>query len=454
MRQTKLPTILGLVLLIVGVAAGVVLVQTRQVFKIAASPQNSPREVKITDIKDRSFVVSWVTEKETTGYVSYGTGKSLGSIANEKSSQPSLVHYVTLENLKPETTYFFKVGSGKNTFDKNGQPYQTKTGPELSSPPQTDVVFGTVNTPTAAAASGVVVYANLGGAVTLSSLTDANGKWTIPLSTARTANLSSYTTYNGQQDTLEIFVQAGSQIATARVLTGSSRPVPPITLGKNHDFTNIGPIPQGGLPKSEINLPEEGTEPQIPQSGFSLDGLGSQATEAAKVTLTTPKSKEKVNTDKPQFVGTGTPGTSFTIKVESPQSYQSQVTVGQNGSWTWSPPKNLSPGEHTVSVSWKDEKGQTKEIKRGFTVLAAGESGLPAFSASPSGAVATPTPSPQPSPKASPTPTPKPAKTPTPEPKASPLPEAGGLTTSLAILIMGLVLLLAGIFLPKTKFLS
>lgn len=459
MHQAKLPTILGLVLLIVGVAAGVVLVQTRQVFKIAASPQETPREVKITDIKDRSFVVSWITEKETTGFVSYGTGKSLGNVINQKSGQVSLVHYVSLENLKPETTYFFKIGSGKNTFGKNSQPYEVKTGPTLSSLPQTDVIFGTVNTSGGTPASGVVVYGTLSGATTLSSLTDAQGKWTIPLSTARTTNLSAYASYNEQQDLLELFVQGSLQIASARVRTASARPVPPITLGKNHDFTNIAPVPQGGLPKSEINLPEEVTAGPSPQSGFSLEEQAKATAPVKAITLTTPRDKEKINTDKPQFVGSGTPGTTFTIKVESPQVYQSQVTVGKNGNWSWSPPKNISSGNHIVTVSWKDEKGQTKEVKRSFTVLAAGESGLPAFSASPSGSVATKsaTPSPSPSPKASPSPTP--TKNPTPKPTAAPatssgVPVAGSLTPFLTLFIMGVVLLLAGFLLPKTKFLN
>lgn len=472
MRQVKLPTILVLMLLVLGVAVGVVLVQTRQVFKAAADPSEIPQQVKITDITEKSFVVSWVTEKPTLGFISYGTSESLGTVANQKSppSQNSLVHRVIIENLKPATNYFFKVGSGKNTFDKNGQPYQVKTAPGLSSIPQTDIIFGTVNTPSGTPASGAVVYATVPGATTLSSLTDEGGKWTIPLSTARNINLSSFAPYNPQTEIIDIMVQGGgSQIASAKVATSGARPVPPITFGKTHDFTKLPPLPEGGTPKSEINLPDEATGSSIaPQSGFSLEELGTTATsKAGVIKLTTPKDKETINTDKPQFTGSGTPGTSFTIKVESEATYSAKITVGKDGSWSWSPPKDLSPGEHTVTLSWKDEAGQTKTTKRSFTVLAAGTSSIPSFTASPSGsatssAKASPPPAGGPSPTVKPKASPPPAGGPTATPSgkvslpstSSGVPVAGSLTPSFAVFIMGLVLLLAGIFLPKTKFLN
>lgn len=463
MRQVKLPTILGLILLVLGVASGVVLVQTRQIFRAAADPSEIPQQVKITDINDKSFVVSWVTEKPTLGFVSYGTSESLGSVANQKPSlsQSSLIHYIVVENLKPATNYFFKVGSGKNTFGKNGQAHQVKTAPTLSSVPQTDIIFGTVNTSSGTPASGVVVYTNLPGATTLSSLTDEGGKWTIPLSTARVTNLSSFAPYNPQTEIIDIMVQGGgSELASAKVPAGAAKPVPPITLGKTHDFTKLAPLPEGGTPKSQINLPEETTasSPAL-QSGFSLDDLGSPATKSVNIKLLSPGGEEKINTDKPQFTGTGTPGTSFAIKVESEATYSAKVTVDKNGDWLWSPPKNLSPGEHTVTLSWQDEKGQTKTIKRSFTVLAAGQSSIPSFTATPSGsttssAKASPSPSPTAKPKASPSPTATPFGRSSLPSTSSGVPVAGSLTPSLGILIMGLVLLLAGFFLPKTRFLN
>lgn len=458
-KLPKLPTILGLFLLVLGLAAGVILVQNRQLFGVTASPDQIPQQVKTTNITDKSFTVSWVTEVQTTGFVNYGTAESLGTVISDKSTVPSSAHFVIIDNLKPQTTYFFKIGSGKNTFGTGGEAYRIKTGPPLSSAPQTDIVFGTVNNGSGQGVSGTIVYVTLPGAGTLSGLTDNSGRWTIPLSIARTLNLSSYVSYNLKTEVLDIFVQRNpGEIASAKVLTGSARPVPPIILGKNHDFTKITPAPEGELPKSELNLPQEGTATGSgePQSGFSLDEQGAQATGSTTVKLTSPKDKEKVNTQKPQFVGTGTTGITFTIKIESPKIYSAQVKVNKNGGWSWSPPENLEVGDHTATISWKDEKGQAKMVKRSFTVLAAGASDLPAFSASPSGtatsrAKASPSPSPTAKPKASPAPTATAEARKSLPSTASGVPVSGTLTPSLGIFIMGLVLLLIGLFLPKTK---
>lgn len=458
-KLPRLPTILGLLLLVLGLAAGVILVQNRQLFGVKASPDQIPQQVKTTNITDKSFTVSWVTEGQTIGFVNYGTAESLGRVASDKSTSPSSTHYAVVDNLKPQTTYYFKIGSGKNTFGTDGGSYKIKTGPALSSVPQTDIVFGTVNNSLGQSVPHAIVYVTLPGSGTLSGLTDNKGKWTIPLSTARTLSLSSYTSYNLKTETLDILVQAGPQeVASAKVLTGSSRPVPQITLGKNHDFTKIPPVSEGELPKSELTLPQGGTATVSgePQSGFSLDGQVSQTTGSATVKLASPKDKEKVNAQKPQFVGTGTPGTPFTIKIESLKTYSAQVKVDKNGNWSWSPPENLESGNHTATISWKDEKGQTKTIKQGFTVLAAGASSIPSFTASPSGsatssAKASPSPSPTAKPKASPTPTATPSGRVSLPSTTSGMPVSGSLTPSLGIFIMGLVLLLVGLFLPKTK---
>lgn len=454
MRQFRLPTLLGLLVLVLGTAAGVVLVQNRQIFRTTAAPGEVPQKIRTTDTTDTSFTVSWITDEPTTGFVAYGTSTSLGQAS--QGTESSTIHYIQVKNLKPNTSYFFKIGSGKNTFDNQGSPYQVKTGPTLATPPPTDIIFGSVTAASGRVVPRAIVLATLPGATTVSGLTTAEGKFSISLSTARTTNLSSYAAYNPQSEKFEILVQADAdqkdQTATAKVLTGGARPVPPITLGKNHDFTNLPPLQGGNLPKSQVNLPEDQAQPA--QSGFSVEEISGGPSQKINIQLQSPGDKEEINTKKPQFVGTGTPGTKFTIIVESQDTYSGEVTVGKNGSWSWSPPDNLEPGEHTVTLSWKDTGGQTRIARRKFTVLLAGESGIPAFTASPSGSTKTPRP----------TPTVKPTSAPLASPSASPqgrvsmpstesgVPVSGNLTPSLGILIMGIILLVVGIFIPRTKF--
>ncbi|MDO8503694.1 MAG: Ig-like domain-containing protein [bacterium] len=420
MKQHKLPTIAGLILLVAGVVAGVFLTQKDTIFRLAASPQETPQDVKITNIGNNSFTVSWLTDKPTIGFVSYGKSSSLGSVANQQISPqlPTTVHYVTIDKLTAGTNYFFKISSGQNLFDDNGEPYETKTALVIGSPAISDVIFGSVLTSFNTPASGVLVYLSLAGASPISALTDSKGSWSIPLSTARNTSLSSYVSYSKQSTILSIFVSAGGgQTGTARILAGSAKPVPPITIGKNHDFTDIKPIDSSGVPTSDITLPQE-TTPE--SSGFSTEPAASTGT-TITIALTSPKDKESVNTAKPQFTGTGTPGTIVTILLESVSSYSATLTIGKAGTWTWTPPENLSVGTHTLTLSWKDETGGTKKLTSSFTVLAAAAVGAPV-------ATATATPS------------------------ASPiLPVSGNLTATLLLFIMGIVFVLIGLFLPKVK---
>jgi len=66
---------------------------------------------------------------------------------------------------------------------------------------------------------------------------------------------------------VEISVQAGSRgVATAQIYPASAKPTPPIILGESMDFKNEPASETGGIPKANINLPDEAT----PSSGFEV----------------------------------------------------------------------------------------------------------------------------------------------------------------------------------------
>lgn len=451
-KQHKLPTIIAIIILVLGVASGVFLVQREKFFETPASPEETPQQVRITNLGNDSFTVSWVTSKATPGFVSYGTSAgALDLTAQQGTLLPntSLVHSVLVSNLNPTTTYFFKIGSGNNLFDNSGQPYQITTAPIVLQPPQPDIIFGTINNSSGTPAKSTIVYITVAGVTPLSVLTDDKGNWTVPLSTARSSDLKNYASYNKQTSIVEIFAQGGGdQFATAKVKTGSSHPVPNITLGKNHDFTDLEPVSgEGDLPESQLELPE------LPErsSGFSGIEAATGGSSTTTVALLSPKTGESVNTSKPQFSGTGTPGVVLTIIVESTTPLTGTVTVPQSGQWQWTPPQTLEPGNHKAMISWKDASGKTQTLERSFVVLAQGSSSIPSFTASESGAIATasPTPSPSPSPTASPSASPS-ARVSLPSTESG-VPVSGDLTPLFTSIIMGVILILAGLFLPKLK---
>ena len=433
----RMPTIIGVLILIAGVAAGIFVVGQQQTALFPrAAPQFTPKQVRLTNISENGFSVSWITDEATSGFVKLGTAvnkldQTFGDDRDQRSGSVSnnLTHHVTVRSLRPGTTYWFKIGSGSDRmlYDNQGQPYQVTMAIALGTPPAADTAYGTVMTAAGSPAKGTIVYAQLPGATPLSALVQDNGNWVISLSTARTSDLSSYVSYD-DSTSLELLVQGGSGgTATAQVTTNNDSPVPTITLGKTHDFR------QGSGGAAE----PEATPSAVPSGGqassqFSFLPVG-EASETGEIALLNIDEGEVVTATQPAFLGKAPAGVTLTIKVESPQTYTGTVKVDADGTWDWTPPAGLEPGNHTITMSYTNDEGILQTIKRNFVVAASSGSGLPSFSASPS-ATATPSATASPSAKKSIPST------------SSGVPQSGTLTPTLVIFIMGTALMALGMF--------
>ena len=84
-RQQRIPTILGLLLLIAGIIGGVYLVQKGGIWFLKAEPEAVPQQIKMTNIAENSFTVSWITGKEVLGFVKYGMSSSLEKTSSIES---------------------------------------------------------------------------------------------------------------------------------------------------------------------------------------------------------------------------------------------------------------------------------------------------------------------------------------------------------------------------------
>lgn len=384
-REVTIPTLVGLFVTIAGLVTGIWLVKNRTGENALADAGETPKEVRISNIADSGFSVSWTTDKSATGFIQYGEGGGQPEIvvADDRDQMKAAIesyftHYVTLKSLKPETNYKFKIGSGKNLYDLNGQPYDVRTATKLTSLPAADVAYGQVNTKNGDPAEGAIVYLQLPQTSLQSALVKASGSWVAPLSTARTTDLKNYAQYDIKTDKLEIQIQGGplgmSKVTTD---TGDDSPVPNLILGE--DFTATPAAAEG-------------------------------------LSVLTPQQGEKVNSTKPEIIGKAPPGANITIEVHSDLAVTGNTTADSKGNFSYSVPTDLPPGEHTVTVT-TIINGVSKSITKTFTVYAAGESTIPAFSATPSGQLV-PTTTLKPTPL--PTKPPKPTLTITPTPTLRP----------------------------------
>ncbi len=437
----RIPTIIGILVLILGTAAGIILVATSKQFKLGASPDIAPQDVRITNITESSFTVSWITDKPTIGYIKYGTSANSLNLNTTAPQTAQSIHWAQVQSLSPGSQYFFKINSGGSDFDNNGIPWTTSTGPQISqAQPSSSMLSGSVEDQGGLPAIGVVVYATIQGASPLSAYTSANGSWVIPLNTARSSDLSRYATISPDTSLIQIFVQGGiAGVSTAQAYPKGANPTPTIKLGQIYDFRNQVSSAPGENPSTTLNLPTS-----TGSGSFNLNQIASTSGAPKAVAVTSIKNGEVITTTKPQIIGSGTPGTKITLTIKStPQT--ATVTVGANGTWVWTPPSNLEPGTHTLTVSWTDASGILQTLTRTFVVSAA--SG-PAF-------VSTPSASPIATLGGTLLPTPTPSSTlsgvtrVTLPATAGAVPVSGTLTPTLALSMMGIGLVVSSFILWK-----
>lgn len=434
-KKNTIPTILGMIILIAGTFFGVFLLNSKQFFRLGASSDAQPKDVRVSNIDEGGFTISWTTDRAVAGFLVWGESASSTDKVQKEDIQDSkfFTHSITLSGLKPATTYYYKINSDSVTFDNNGVPWQAGTGPAIGVNKNSQIISGTVTNASGSPTQKALVYADVGGYL-LSTTTSGAGNFVIQLGATRTQDLGSYLDINPGQTLIQISVQAPpDQPASAQIYPQSANPIPPLILGKVSDFRSLPANASGGNPNAQLNLPANASS----ESKFNVPS-NLQTPSPTTVILDNLTEGETVSTTKPQFMGKGPVGTALTIEIHSQDPITQNVQVGSTGNWSFTPSSDLTPGSHTITVLWKDATGITRSLSRTFVVQAAE---LPAFTASQSGSTASPTP--LATPVVSPTPISTLSAT------LAPIPVTGSLTPTILLSIMGVAVSVFSFFLWK-----
>jgi len=134
----KIPTYIGFLLLFLVLGITIILLRNNNLTSIKAIPSSAPAIVRITNITDSTFTVSYTTSASTSGSLSYGETQEVGTTTKDDKDEnstaiPHQAHYFTVKNVKSNTTYYFKLLSGNTAYDNNGEPYKLQTAPTISS---------------------------------------------------------------------------------------------------------------------------------------------------------------------------------------------------------------------------------------------------------------------------------------------------------------------------------
>ena len=422
MRKTiwdkRIPTLLGMLLIVVGIGLTSFLVDKGVIFIGRASPATNPQNVRITNITDDSFTVSYNTDAQVIGSLTYGKDSNLGQTALDDRDQQTgslashKIHSITVRSLSPVTKYFFSITSGQDKFSNNTAPFEVVTGASVTSPPsEQKPVVGKVVMPNGKAPDEAIIYITTANSQVISSLIKSGGTYLIPLNSVRSQDLASYLDFS-TVNTLKMLVFGDGLSSNVSLSINQINPVPTITLSQNYDFvTGTQPVASSSAQQNSAESfpspkPNENVSSKTPQ-------------------ILTPQANQSFSDQQPLFKGTGKPNETVKIEIHSDAQIQTEVKTDANGNWSYRPNVPLSPGQHTISITTKDINGILRTITENFTIYAAGSQVNPV--ANPP--TATPTPSPAPSATPTPTPSPTPAATLMPTPTATVTPTPTPLPT-------------------------
>lgn len=443
----RIPTILGIILILLSIPLTTFILKNQIVFRGNASNSQEPQDVKMTNITDASFTITYRTELSSTGSISYGNDKKLGESELEdvdkqrESFSPKKIHSISVKKLIPNTKYYLTIISGSDIFLNNGRPFEVTTGTDISSPSaksdlasaKMQTIKGKIVLPNGDAPSEALVYLNAENSQLLSTTTAKDGKFSFSLEKLRTDDLASYFSVN-DNTVFKIVATDGSLKSAATATLSQKDSIPTITLSNDYDFIQ------------ELSLIASGSGelsgfPSIAPPGKNL-----------KPQILNPKENQSFDSQKPQFRGTSLPNEKVEIIIRSDEQITTQITADSKGNWTYEPPNNLSPGVHTITIKTRDSEGILTTVMRSFTVFAA-ETQAPVQTVLPT-LIPIPTKMPTPPPAVGPSPTiviliPTPTSTPIPSPTVAPTIPKDGLpptgNSPVLLIIGGIVSAIFGI---------
>lgn len=258
-NKLKIPTLLGLSVIVAGIVAGVFLTLKQQIFTSQASPNVDIQNITVSNISDTEGVISWQTSVSITSFLTFGqTNPDETTVLDDRDStqegQPKqhIMHFVTLKNLTPKTSYQYKIIYGK----KSSEVQKFTTSTPLESKSVSKPIIGSVLDGDKPLDEGIA-YLSIADATLQSALVKSSGNFLIPTSQIRNSDLSA--SFPITPDTIGklSIISPKGQTNVAFKFKDIDNPLPPIKLGQDLDLTNIAPktpeINKQELDKYDLN---------------------------------------------------------------------------------------------------------------------------------------------------------------------------------------------------------
>lgn len=447
--EKRIPTILVILILIAGILGAVNLTGKTTQTITKATPTAQIKEVTLSNVSDTGFTISWLTDGGFGQYIVIPESPKKGFCLPEYSSStgpcyfderdiethvPSKnkTHHVTIDGLSARHNYTVKIyTSGANevkTF-KEIDGVLIATGPTISGALSNEVIYGNFfSSDGKLPAAFALIYLISDKGSKISTISRPSGAWLLTLNKLRVQ------IEKNEPFTLEAKTDSGTK-TRIKTTVSLSQPLANINLGSQElfDFSTNAVISTPAPTSSTAGSKKTGFVVPTPNTiGGSIP-----------LSLINPSDNSSVD-NLPTFRGTADPGQMVTIEVHSDTPINAEVKADKSGNWFWTPPSNLAPGEHTVTITVIDKNGNRQMVTKTFTVLA-NVNTLPVTAGSESAQIATPTPELTPKPTIEPTP--EPTSIPSLEPTRQEVPVTASSGPFIILLTSGMVFATMGLWL-------
>lgn len=333
-------------------------------------------EHKIVNLSFNQAGVYWQTEEAEPGWITYGEmpdklDKTASDPRYKKDKEPAHLHLVTLNNLKPGTTYYYEIVSEEGIYQQeDGAPFSFTTTDQFNLIGASKPAYGKVTEPTGDPAVNALIFITHKDSVPLVTYTKSTGEWLIPLTYV--INEESMKPISlAPDDELKVHVVGETlKKSTVQILVNKTNPFPQtIVLGNNYSFLNEENV----LPASTSIKQEQEESARTDEAEPINTDTVAPVPQNTNVSILFPQDSAVIPGSRPLIKGLAIPGSVINLSISSNPPYSFQITVPEDGEWLVNVPQGLLPGTYILTLYANDASGVPLSINRQFTIAKSGE---------------------------------------------------------------------------------
>ena len=321
---------------------------------VSRASKKNLRKIMVVNPSYNQAGIFWQTDKKEIGWLVYGEreDKTDKIVFDERDTNdkknPYFNHYVLIRGLEQNHDYFFKVISDKQVVANiDSKSFSFHTPSIISASSNISPAYGKVMAVNGTSQTSGVVIIGFKNSYPLLTLVKLTGEWLVPLNnvidktTQKLRNLE-----NNEVASIEIYGEEGEKSSIEAVVENLS-PLPQTTvMGKNYSFVSKDNVLAAADSITNVNK---------------------------KIMIIFPKEASIIPGESPLIKGLAIPGAEVTVIIHSDVTYSTRVQADKDGVWQVVAKERLSPGEHSLTVITKDEKGEEIKLTRQFTIAKSGE---------------------------------------------------------------------------------